>query len=245
MKKIKLYAILTLVLSLGLLTSGCHVMGLNYESVSIDDEKIIELADVSAIEINSVSSDINIIFENRDDILATYVGEIRTAKKDYYPELTVSESSRKIHIWIEYPKSSIYLDDINTVLTVYLPESYSDDLTIGSVSGDITVNKSTLTFLECGTVSGKILGDGITSDRSKFNTVSGNVEMDGFASNNVDATTVSGDIILEIPENYDLSLDTNTVSGDVSTEDGHASDITENISIDASTVSGDITITRY
>ncbi|MDA3846108.1 MAG: DUF4097 family beta strand repeat-containing protein [Vallitaleaceae bacterium] len=245
MNKIKLMTILSLTLTLGLLLSGCAVMDLDYETIDIDDEKTIELGNISQLTINSVSSDITILFENRDDILATYKGSVRTAKKDYYPELTVSESSRKIGIWIDYPKNSLYLNDIDTKLTIYLPESYSADLSIGSVSGDININEATLELLDCDSVSGEIIADGINAERGKFKTVSGDITMNQFASTNVDASTVSGDISLEIPKSYDLDLTTNTVSGDVSNKDGHSTEITEDIDVDANTVSGDITIMRY
>lgn len=245
MKAIRVLTIFVVLTLMVIAFSGCYFAG-DFgprERISVDDQENFELEGQTMIDIDSVSSDIEIIFEDRDDIQAEFEGRMDISDVDNRPYLKTSSTNRRISIWIEYPKNNIFTNNIDTVLTVYIPESYHDEMDLNTVSGNITLDDVTLDELIVNNVSGDLRHEGLDINYGDFSTVSGDVDLALVHGEDIVIDTVSGEINVEIPDSYELDLNTSTVSGDVHTKDGNGQHV-EEINIDASTVSGDITITR-
>ncbi len=147
---------------------------------------------------------------------------------------------------IDYPKNHLNISNNQTVLTVYIPETYNEEVFIDSVSGDISIDSIELEELVIESVSGRIRGEHITADTFEAKSTSGNVIIRELTSKQVKVDNISGNIEIGIPQDYYLDLDSNTVSGgDVSTRDGRADRDSEEIHMDLSTISGDIDISRF
>ncbi|MDQ0205325.1 DUF4097 family beta strand repeat-containing protein [Alkalicoccobacillus murimartini] len=100
---------------------------------------------------------------------------------------------------------------------VYLPEEYTEDLIISTVSGEVTLDGD-LTFqdVDVDMVSGSFSNTGLLqTDSIRFDSVSGNVDTSGLISQDVHADSVSGDVHLGYAEGHG-DIDVDTVSGEVS-----------------------------
>lgn len=245
MKTIRVFTILSILTVMVLGFSGCYFAGDfgTRERITVDDRETLDLDEQNMIDIDSVSSDIRVIFEDRDDIEAEFEGRMEISDEDNRPYLKTSSTNRRISIWIEYPKNNIFTNNIDTVLTVYIPESFKDEMDINTVSGDITLDDAKLDELIVSNVSGDLHHQGLDVNSGDFTTVSGDVDLQFVHGEDILIDTVSGEITVEIPDSYELDLETSTVSGDVRTRDGNGQRVAE-IKIDASTVSGDITVNR-
>lgn len=243
--KNKFNLLLVIVIAITSFSACQYVDFKNYKDIQVDDSEHIDLEGISTIEISSVSSDIIIIIEDRDDIQASYTGNISISEPEQRPYLEVAATNRKAQVWIEYPSNNIMVNNNNALLTVYIPKSYEEAIDISSVSGDIRMKDAILLDLSCNNVSGDIFMDTLNIRKSDFSTVSGDIELSEFIGEILSLNTVSGDSSIEIPNNYDLDLESSTVSGDIHSRDSHSENHTQEISINASSISGDIDITRF
>ena len=96
----------------------------------------------------------------------------------------------------------------------------SEDFSIESVSGDVYLNKYT----------GNI----------KFNTISGDFDGNLQSFDNGEFNSVSGDVSINVPDDFDVNLSTNVVSGDVTCNIDNVKSSTHNLNF--STTSGDFDI---
>ncbi|MFK3938584.1 DUF4097 family beta strand repeat-containing protein [Alkalihalobacillus sp. NPDC078783] len=120
--------------------------------------------------------------------------------------------------------------------TVYLPKSFTKDLDISTVSGDITLDGDfTLGELTMEMVSGDLVNSGdLQTDEIDIDSVSGNVHLVQVTSSEIQADTVSGNVSVQYDrEQGDLSVD--TVSGKVD-----VTSPTWNAEYDLDTLSGTI-----
>lgn len=98
-------------------------------------------------------------------------------------------------------------------LTLCLPAAAWDELSLDTVSADLTVRDAfACRALSLGTTSAKITAAGLTADELEITSVSGAVEVSG-AFREIDAETVSGDVTLGLTA-APLKADLNSVSGD-------------------------------
>ena len=117
--------------------------------------------------------------------------------------------------------------------------SVNEELRIDTVSGDVSLEDVTTKDLACGTVSGEITAENLTAVSVSIDTVSGDTHVGGDVSkvefdstsgdlelhstaklSSVDTDTVSGDVTLVIPEDNGFTAELDTVSGELSCDDG-------------------------
>lgn len=98
-------------------------------------------------------------------------------------------------------------------LTLCLPAAVWDELSLDTVSADLTVRDGfTCRALSLDTTSAKITAAGLTADELDITSVSGAVEVSG-AFREIDAETVSGDVTLGLTA-APVQAELDTVSGD-------------------------------
>lgn len=240
-------------------------------SENINDEENFSIDSINEITVKTVSSDINVILTKDNTIRAHYHGKyVGTLKKA--PYLEGSKSGNTIKFEIKYPKTIFGIVSISNdaVLDIYLPEKYTEDISIDTVSGNLEAEEIKLNEFKFNAVSGdldmeklitnntRIEGTSSNIDISQFvgdingETVSGDlkIEFDEF-SNDIDFDTVSGDIEIKLPSQPNFELIYKTVSGDIKNDypvklDSSKKTLIEGIvgsgenEINVETVSGDL-----
>jgi len=182
----------------------------------IDESKTFDTKEISNIYINMVSTDINLIPTDEEEIMVRFYGEVSTNRKREIPSLVAYESGGQLVIEILQPKTIFFGINVwRTNLDVYVPEDSIEILTIKAVSSDTSAR-------------------GLKVDKLNFSAVSGDFKVESIFANDLVFDSTSGDINLV---DYTGSVKINTVSGDVVLEDGKQDD-----NIEVITVSGDVYI---
>lgn len=241
MKKSRILGVILGVMLLTGIMSGCSIASNRHD---VNQEESVELDGASGISIEAIASEIEIIVEDRDDVEAEFEGTIYTTSSRE-PELIIKKSGNDLEVYIDYIKKNINVGKDDTTLVVYIPESFDGDLTVDSISGEITIPDMILSELIVESVSGEIYVDSIEADYTNLDTVSGDIIVKGCVVEEVIAESVSGEINIDIPESAKADIDTDSVSGKIRTEDGEDGDITIEIEMNLSTVSGDISVGRF
>jgi DUF4097 and DUF4098 domain-containing protein YvlB len=234
--------------------------GFNWNSFNTDlpDEEHIydyNLADVSSLSVSDLDTDVLIVGTDEDNITIT----CSENKKDAYTiqlqangELNIKRSFYK-H-WYEYIGFNI--NHKKRTLTVAVPRSFSGEVTVDTMSGDLDLNNfDDLDAVNISTASGQITIKNVTTNHNvEASTMSGDFELDTLhTGEEVTLETSSGEIQLsngEIAENMTVSslsgnidLSDTRVSGD-SSFDSSSGEVrlnyfdAKNISI--TTLSGDV-----
>lgn len=232
--------LLSIIIVTGMI-SGCVIASNRHD---VDQREDIGLDDINHITVDAVASEIKIIVEDRLDVEAEFEGRITTTSSTE-PKLVMDKSGNSLSVVIDYHKKNINIGSDDTRLTVYIPETYDGNLTIDSVSGDVTVPSMALKDVVLETVSGEIYCQSLQADYIQLETVSGAILVKECVAEDIVAESVSGELEVNIPESAHADIDTSSVSGKIRTEDGHGSETSINIEMDLSTVSGDITVRRY
>jgi lia operon protein LiaG len=183
-------------------------------STSIDDEYVNGIAGIDKIIIDSVSSDVNVIKTDGDQIKAHFHGRAQKL----LPELRVREEGGKLYIEIYRQKSHVFwLGSIfeQTNLDVYIPGTFGKDLEIEVVSSDISIPDLEVSNLKLESVSGNIDIISAVFGELSANSVSGRITLDtSMLKGDVDIETTSGNVIIELPFDVQgFSFDYSTVSG--------------------------------
>lgn len=229
MKKI-LIIILTVSL---LIVVGCA------KQDTIDQNETIDVSSKSKVEISAVVADITITQTSGSKLTAHLYGDYTSRKGEIILEVTNVGSTVKVIV--KYPKNIGMGSRSNLVLDIQLPQDYSQDIKIDTVSSDIDFEIETMIFdsIDIDTVSGTTNINTIRANSLTFDTVSGNIKgrlIEGElkangVSGKVNITglsqgaqidTASGDITLALVKNSDLNI--NTISGDVEIKLGSNTD---------------------
>lgn len=184
--------------------------GSNRYKYSIDESQTFDLDEsVNKLSINSTSIDVNICKSNESSIKLALNG---SCSKNINIGNIISTTSSSDSISISTNENRI--NHHNLVLTVYVPSSYSGDLSINTTSGDIDLNNTTLAKVNINSTSGDIeCIDTINNDYTKIETTSGEINFAGSLKDST-ITSTSGDIELSV---YEVGKNTNvsTTSGDI------------------------------
>ena len=109
------------------------------------------------------------------------------------------------------------------ILIVWLPEALAESLAkldAATVSAEVTVLDLTAAELDIETVSGGVYARGGFGELD-FSTVSGDMTLETNETFRLDAETTSGSVCLRLPEDMGLSLDFDSVSGEIRSEKDH------------------------
>ena len=204
----------------------------NFEGNSIDEVKTFGIDQLKEIYIHSVSSDVSVFSTDEEDIKIHFYGRSALKSEKALPKLTTNLEGSKLKIEIEYPKVLFY--NANVALDVYIPQDYTGNINIDAVSADVDISNLDINNFQCKTVSGDLKIKSLGSDNLTLKTTSGEVNIMDFTGNlkadlvsgdidvgyrvfdnNIDVKTISGKVKIDLPQNAEFYLKTNTVSGEV------------------------------
>lgn len=175
---------------------------------NIDRTVEFDLATIQDIDINTISTDANIIPVEGSIVKVHLYGKVTEGiLQDEFARLNGDRLAVDVK-----PKPGININSrINLTLDIYVPKEYVNRLTMDTVSGNMDASDLVLTSLEFSSVSGDMRTREVQANRLKTKTISGNIVADGFIGD-VEANSVSGKIEIEYSEfTHDVSF--NTTSG--------------------------------
>ena len=204
----------------------------NFEGNPIDEVNTFGIYQLKEIYIHSVSSDVSVFSTDEEEIKIHFYGRTALKSEKALPKLITKLEGSKLKIEIEYPKVLFY--NANVVLDVYIPQDYRENIIIDTVSADVDISNLDLNNFQCKTVSGDLKIKTLGSDSLTLKTTSGEVNIMDFRGNleansvsgdisiryrvfdnNIDVKTISGQVEIDLPQNAEFYLKTNTVSGEV------------------------------
>lgn len=207
----------------------------NFEGNSIDEVKTFGIDQLKEIYIHSVSSDVSVFSTDEEDIKIHFYGRSALKSEKALPKLITNLEGSKLKIEIKYPKAVFYIRlNTNVILDVYIPQGYRENIIIDTVSADVGISNLDINNFQCKTVSGDLRIESLGSDNLTLKTTSGDVNIMNFTGNlkanlvsgdidvgykvfdnNVDIKTISGKVTINLPQNAEFYLKTNTISGEV------------------------------
>lgn len=165
------------------------------------------------LEIKGVVENVNVFIGEDNSLKAILYGQI-PANYNNVPELRIKNRNKKYFLEVYYRKDQIDLQKGSLQLDLYIPEDYqgwfsidtysgsvqlaagkNSDITVNSVSGDITAEK-----MECNNfVAQSVSGDVVLTDIICFGildarSTSGNVSMQKIDTKNMQSASVSGNL---------------------------------------------------
>jgi lia operon protein LiaG len=207
----------------------------NFKGNSIDEVKTFGVDQLKEIYIHSVSSDVSVFSTDEEDVKIHFYGRSSLKSNKALPKLITNLEGSKLKIEIEYPRVLFY--NANVVLDVYIPQDYRENIIIDTVSADVDISNLDINNFQCKTVSGDLRIESLGSDNLTLKTTSGNInildilgnlKVDSVSGNvnvgykvftqDIDIKTISGKVKIDLPQNAEFYLKTNTVSGEVVTK---------------------------
>lgn len=167
--------------------SGSNWLTLN--RYTVDDSKELSADGIDKLTIVSVSSELNIYYDNTNKIKAKYYGSVQSSEKEKVPYLEVVKDGREAIVRIKYPLGNNVTKSEQTALDVTIPEKLACDLEIRNTSGNITAKELKGGNISVNTVSGAISPGAVKGENIEIKSTSGAINV-----NNVDA---SGKFIFE------------------------------------------------
>lgn len=163
--------------------------------IEVNEEKTIYLEGINSLKVESVSTDINFILTDGNELRAHLHGGINSSRKDYIPELDAQTSGSAGMIKLKWPSGGVIgFYSSNLKLDIYIPSKYSESLEIASTSADITIGGLTLSNFRAGSVSGDFRIDDIKATDFSVGTTSGRGRINKIVCDNFTFTSISGDL---------------------------------------------------
>ncbi len=134
----------------------------NFEGNSIDEVKTFDIDEVKTfgidqlkeIYIHSVSPDVSVFSTDEEDVKIHFYGSSTAGSEKELPNLITNLEGNKLKIEIKYPKVLFY--NANVVLDVYIPQDYTGNINIDTVSADVDMSGLDLNDFKCKTRSPEI-----------------------------------------------------------------------------------------
>jgi len=205
----------------------------------IDKTKNFSAEGVEKVNIDIVSTDINIIASDGENIKVHFYGEVSTNIRKDIPELAAYVSGDQLYIEIIHPKTIFIGVNIwRTNMDIYIPGNSIDDIEINTVSADTNIEDLEIDDFVYSSVSGDFKARSLFARDLKLESTSGSFDIKDYAGN-IDINVTSGDIVLNGGSDND-SIGVITVSGAVNIEQ-----LEEFSSMNAETTSGDVEIKLF
>ncbi|WP_432662381.1 DUF4097 family beta strand repeat-containing protein [Wukongibacter baidiensis] len=216
----------------------------NFEEISnvkgkfkknINEEKSFDIQGIDDVNISTISADIRIIPEDRNDIRVHFYGAVASSNEIGSPKLIAEKQNNSLQIKIDHKKlisSGFYSSRID--LDIYVPNEYSKNIDVKTTSGDIDLGILNIKDISAKSVSGDINADSLYSEKSSFKSTSGEITLRDFKGmidakttsgdididfnaleNDVNIGSISGSIELGLPNNSGFYLESKSLSGDI------------------------------
>ena len=201
----------------------------------IDESKTFDAQQINKIYVDIVSTDINVIPTNEEEITVHLYGEVSTNKDMELPSLVAYQSGDELRI--EIIQTKMILIGINiwrTKLDIYIPEDSIEVFKADTTSSDIDVSNLVVNEFEFNTTSGDFKGESLLASDIKLKSTSGDISLNDYTGD-VNVDLISGDVVLENGSQNE-SIGIVTVSGDVYIEQEDSSNMNVRVT------SGDIEI---
>ena len=201
------------------------------DKFNIDTTKEFGKESIKAINVETVSTDVNIITTKEDKIKVRFYGNSNSKKAA--PYLKTFANGDNLDVSIKY-RVNIFSININikTKLDIYVPENYKKDLKINTTSGNVNIRNLQLDKFKFDTTSGDAKINSLTANETIFEGTSGKVNVKSLLSKKNEFNTTSGDTKIE---NITGDILGKSVSGYFKFD---YKDVNNDINID--TISGDV-----
>jgi hypothetical protein len=194
-------------------------------SQDIDERASFDAGKISAIKVNSISSNVTLKTSDKIDsnvIDVHFYGTAIVNLKSSKPALDAKIIGDELDIQLLYPVNlnifGIYSND--TKIDITIPKNYSQSikkLDIKTTDANVSINEFSVGEFNFNTVSGNLKTESFTSEKYMIKSTSGDVNMINYIGE-VTAETISGDVYLAHQFQHDLEggLNIRTISGNVS-----------------------------
>lgn len=205
---------------------------LDKDYLAVERIESMDLKDVDSILVATIFEDIEIIYEDRDDVEIQYFAFVSTEALSKEPEYNISTKNDFV-FEVKWKK---LMGNHYGMMRIFVPDGFKEDITLESISGDIEGYEILSKDLEVNTVSGDINLSKIEAKDIKLVTVSGDINSKGMAGSDLDVSSVSGGVYLS---NMAVDgIEIGSVSGEIIL---NIKTLKDNILIDS--VSGDVVLT--
>lgn len=203
MKKLAAYIAMTMAASFVLSaliffnTGGVNAVmeKVNGSEQNISIEKVFDTGGINCISVDTSSTDVHFITEDRSDIRVHLTGYVSSGE----PELTAVKSGETLDVYTRNNNNRIMIFGFNISdlkLNIYLPKDYSKELKIRTSSGNVKLGKLNVESLTYDASSGDLTGEDFVSKSSRIESQSGKVRLNGFGGD-LELKTSSGDASIE------------------------------------------------
>ena len=241
-KTIKILQICLLIVLLVILF-GILMWGLNKDNYSFNKEtkqvknETISLENIDQINFSTKSNDVEIYVSNTNELRVVQYSSKKTKEKDLF---TYKKEANTLTLKDNYNDFCIgFCFNVGTRYEIYLPNTYTKNLTINEISGDITINELDINLnnLSLNTTSGDIeINNNIKANNIRIDTKSGEIQTNNIEANNANIESISGDLYLKSLTSKDIYM--HTISGEV--------EVNKIVGkLDIKTTSGDIEIDNF
>lgn len=159
----------------------------------IDEEKRIDEQGIAEVNIEAISSEVNVIPVDDDAFSAHFYGDISTGAEP--PKMMVTTTGDRLNIVIEHPKDIFSgFQRLETTLDVFVPESYKDDIRIKTVSGSVDIGELEAAKFVVESTSGNIRASSVICETSRISTVSGFIKIGTLSADRSNLSSTSGNI---------------------------------------------------
>jgi len=209
------------------------------DTEQIDKTKNFSVEEVKKINIDIVSTDINIIASDSEDIKVHFYGEVSTNIRKDIPELAAYVSGEQLYIEIIHPKNIFFGVSIcRTNMDIYIPENSIEEIKINTVSADTNIEDLEIDNFVYSGVSGDFKAKSLFARDLKLESTSGSFDIRDYTGN-IDIYITSGDVVLNGGIDND-SIVVTTVSGDINIEQ-----LEEFSNMNVEAISGDVKVKLF
>ncbi len=231
MRKAALWLFFIMVVSYVIAFSAIDEMNLNLEGFiqSIKDDNVLLFDDemqenisqeveigldaIEEIRVDVISSQVQVMREDRTDVEIILEGSYKAVPAYVPPRIETHVSGGILYINVEHAKGVFSASHLSTHLKVIIPEVFEEKIDIVSTSGDVKVSYGRFEKIAVETVSGNIDLTGVESSVSQLKSTSGEIEVDR-TTGSVDARSISGDLDVKF-EMLNANSSFESTSGDI------------------------------
>jgi len=169
---------------------------------NINEEKSFAVETIKNININTFSSDINIIDTDDSKVKVHIYGKLYSKNRQEVnnpvielnnEKLDIKQSKKEdVHIGINFNIGNLFNAN-ETKIDLFIPKSYRENIKIDSFSGDIVADPLNIKELNVNTFSAEIVLNEVTADTVSLETSSGDIKAKYIkANNNIKINSFSG-----------------------------------------------------